>query len=127
MNSARNMKPWLLSGPAFILFLVLLLIPLVMTFLLSFNSFSFYGGIEDVYNFGNYLEVLGDSYFYEIFLRTFLIALGDDCFLCAAWRSRSLHFASDATICTVDYAARRSWSSPDLGRGAYIGLGHPSW
>ncbi len=80
MNSARNMKPWLLSGPAFILFLVLLLIPLVMTFLLSFNSFSFYGGIEDVYNFGNYLEVLGDSYFYEIFLRTFLIALATTVF-----------------------------------------------
>ncbi|WP_417829570.1 ABC transporter permease [Thalassospira sp.] len=80
MNSARNMKPWLLSGPAFILFLVLLLIPLVMTFLLSFNSFSFYGGIEDVYNFGNYLEILGDSYFYEIFLRTFLIALATTVF-----------------------------------------------
>lgn len=74
------MKPWLLSGPAFILFLVLLLIPLVMTFLLSFNSFSFYGGIEDVYNFGNYLEILGDSYFYEIFLRTFLIALATTVF-----------------------------------------------
>ncbi|WP_417436760.1 ABC transporter permease [Idiomarina abyssalis] len=75
MNSSRNIKPWLLSGPAFVLFLVLLLIPLVMTFALSFNSFSFYGGIEDVYSLENYVEVLGDSYFYEIFLRTFLIAL----------------------------------------------------
>ncbi|WP_289078233.1 ABC transporter permease [uncultured Thalassospira sp.] len=75
MKHPQNMKPWLLSGPAFVLFLVLLLIPLVMTFMLSFNSFSFYGGIEDVYTFGNYIEVLGDSYFYEIFLRTFLIAL----------------------------------------------------
>ncbi|MFH1803936.1 MAG: ABC transporter permease [Pseudomonadota bacterium] len=58
------------------LFLVFLLIPLVMTFLLSFNSFSFYGGIEESYGFGNYIEILSDSYFYEIFLRTFLIALG---------------------------------------------------
>ena len=80
MNTARSMKPWLLSGPAFVLFLVLLLIPLVMTFLLSFNSFSFYGGIEDVYTLGNYIEVLGDSYFYEIFLRTFLIALATTVF-----------------------------------------------
>lgn len=75
MTSFRTLKPWLLSGPAFLLFLVLLLVPLAMTFMLSFNSFSFYGGIEDTYDLGNYIEVLSDSYFYEIFLRTFLIAL----------------------------------------------------
>lgn len=67
--------PWLLSAPALALFLLLLLVPLAMTFLLSFNSFSFYGGIEKSYGLGNYAEVLSDSYFYEIFLRTFIIAL----------------------------------------------------
>ncbi|MDP2699778.1 ABC transporter permease [Thalassospira sp.] len=76
MNRLASAKPWLLSGPALLLFLVFLLIPLVMTFLLSFNSFSFYGGIEESYGLGNYIEILSDSYFYEIFLRTFLIALG---------------------------------------------------
>lgn len=67
--------PWLLSAPALALFLLLLLVPLAMTFLLSFNNFSFYGGIEKSYGLGNYAEVLSDSYFYEIFLRTFIIAL----------------------------------------------------
>ena len=66
---------WALSAPALVLFTVMLLVPLAMTFLLSFNSFSFYGGIEQTFGLGNYAEVLSDSYFYEIFLRTFAIAL----------------------------------------------------
>ena len=68
-------RPWALSAPALVLFVVLLLVPLGMTFVLSFNSFSFYGGIEPTIGLENYAEVLGDSYFYEIFARTFLIAL----------------------------------------------------
>ncbi len=73
--SARATRAWLLSTPALILFAVLLLVPLLMTFLLSFNSFDFYGGIGSDLSLANYAEVLGDSYFYEIFGRTFLIAL----------------------------------------------------
>ena len=73
---------WALSAPALVLFTVMLLVPLAMTFLLSFNSFSFYGGIEQTFGLGNYAEVLSDSYFYEIFLRTFAIALATTA-LCA--------------------------------------------
>lgn len=68
-------RPWLLSTPALILFAVLLIVPLIMTFLLSFNSFDFYDGIGSDISLANYREVLGDSYFYEIFGRTFAIAL----------------------------------------------------
>ena len=68
-------RPWLLSAPALILFAVLLIAPLIMTFLLSFNSFDFYDGIGSDMSLANYREVLGDSYFYEIFGRTFAIAL----------------------------------------------------
>lgn len=75
MEDQRTLTPWFLSAPALLLFLLLLLVPLVMTFILSFNSFSFYGGIRPTLGLGNYTDVLGDSYFYEIFLRTFLIAL----------------------------------------------------
>ncbi|MDR1827780.1 MAG: ABC transporter permease [Methylobacteriaceae bacterium] len=75
MNRQSAAKPWLLSAPALTLFLALLLTPLVMTFVLSFNSFNFYGGIKNTHDFGNYLDVLSDSFFYEIFARTFLIAL----------------------------------------------------
>ena len=75
MTKRTALTPWFLSAPALLLFLLLLLVPLVMTFILSFNSFSFYGGIKPTIGLGNYANVLGDSYFYEIFLRTFLIAL----------------------------------------------------
>ncbi|CBS89772.1 ABC transporter permease [Azospirillum lipoferum] len=66
--------PYLLSAPGLALFAVLLLVPLAMTFLLSLNSFSFYGGIENVWQLGNYAEIIADDYFHEVFLRTFRIA-----------------------------------------------------
>ncbi|WP_289151611.1 ABC transporter permease [uncultured Salipiger sp.] len=68
-------RPWLLSAPALILFGVLLLVPLGMTFVLSFNAFDFYEGIIPTTGLANYAEVLGDSYYWEIFGRTFGIAL----------------------------------------------------
>lgn len=68
-------SPWLLSSPALILFGVFLIAPLLMTFVLSFNSFDFYEGIGKDVSLANYREVLGDLYFYEIFGRTFAIAL----------------------------------------------------
>ncbi|MCF8482220.1 MAG: ABC transporter permease [Rhodospirillum sp.] len=74
--SSSAARPWLLSGPALALFASLLVTPIVMTVLLSFREFSFYGGISDTLGLSNYIEILGDGYFYEIFLRTFLIALG---------------------------------------------------
>lgn len=75
MSIGPHSKAWLLSAPAITLFLLLLLVPLAMTFILSFNSFSFYGGIKQTFGLENYADVLSDSYFFEIFLRTFLIAL----------------------------------------------------
>ena len=68
-------RAWLLSGPALVLFLTLLLAPMLMTLALTFNSFDFYGGIVNDFSFANYIDVLTDSYFYEIFGRTFVIAL----------------------------------------------------
>lgn len=66
--------PYLLSLPALALFAVLLLVPLAMTALLSLNGFSFYTGIQDVWSLSNYIEIASDSYFHEVFLRTFRIA-----------------------------------------------------
>jgi putative spermidine/putrescine transport system permease protein len=71
----RNWAPYLLSGPALGLFAVLLLVPLIATALLSLHSFSMYKGIVEVYRLTNYRDILSDSYFYEIFGRTFRIAL----------------------------------------------------
>lgn len=70
----RNWAPYLLSLPALALFATLLLVPLAMTALLSLNSFGFYTGIENVWRLDNYLEIVRDDYFHEVFLRTFRIA-----------------------------------------------------
>ncbi|WP_431856077.1 ABC transporter permease [Azospirillum sp.] len=71
----RLWAPYLLSLPALMLFGGLLVVPLAMTVLLSLNSFGFYTGIQDVWQFGNYLDILTDGYFHEVFLRTFRIAV----------------------------------------------------
>lgn len=67
--------PYLMAGPALALFAALLIVPLAATLVLSLNSFSLYKGIQDVYQLDNYADILSDSYFHEIFLRTLRIAL----------------------------------------------------
>ncbi|MCR8718304.1 ABC transporter permease [Pseudomonas syringae] len=64
-----------LSAPALALYIGLLVLPLGLTLLLSFNVFDYQVGIKsDAYTLANYTAVLTDSYFYEIFLRTFWIS-----------------------------------------------------
>lgn len=70
----KKYAPWLLSGPGAIFFLTLLGMPLLMTFFLSFYSFSYSEGIVTTFTFSNYFEVLTDSYFHEIFFRTYGIS-----------------------------------------------------
>jgi putative spermidine/putrescine transport system permease protein len=78
----KHLSPYLLSGPALIIFIVMLVVPMLMTLILSFNSFDFYGGIKQDFGWHNYLEVIQDSYFHNIFLRTYGIALAVT-FICA--------------------------------------------
>lgn len=69
-------RPYLLSTPALVLYFGMFMVPLAMTFLLSFNTFDMTrGGILYEYSLVNYLEVVSDSYFHEIFLRTFVISI----------------------------------------------------
>ena len=65
---------WLMCLPAFLLFVALVLVPLLMTLVLSFYRFDPASGPLAAFQFGNYAEVLGSSYFHTIFLRTFGIA-----------------------------------------------------
>ncbi|MDB5781840.1 ABC transporter permease [Caballeronia mineralivorans] len=67
--------PWLMSAPAFILFAVLVLTPLAMTVVLTFYRFDPASGPIAAFQFGNYVEVLTDSYYQAIFARTFGIAI----------------------------------------------------
>jgi len=72
-----NMKkvPFLLVSPAVLFYSIFLVTPLIITFLMSFHGYSMYTGISDDYSLANYIEVLTDSYFYEIFLRTFVMSI----------------------------------------------------
>ncbi|MEM5424626.1 MULTISPECIES: ABC transporter permease [Paraburkholderia] len=69
-DSRAGAAPWLLSAPALLLFLALLLVPLLLTFVLSFHVFSDIAGVQRAWTVTNYLEVLSDPYYGEIFLRT---------------------------------------------------------
>ena len=75
-NFKKNFTPWALSLPGLLLFVSLLLIPMLMTVVLSFNVYDAdTGAIPNEYTIAHYLKVLGDSYYYEIFFRTYWISL----------------------------------------------------
>ena len=67
--------PWLMSLPALALFAAVLVVPLIMTVLLSFHDWSQYGGIKPVFILKNWREIWSDPYYAEMFLRTFRIAV----------------------------------------------------
>jgi putative spermidine/putrescine transport system permease protein len=71
----RHFAPYLLTLPALLLFVGIVLIPIAMTVLLSFHDWGQYKGIEPVLILKNWREVASDGYFHEMFLRTFRIAL----------------------------------------------------
>ncbi len=66
--------PYLLIMPALVLFAAIVVVPLVMTIVLTFHDWGQYKGIEPVFILKNWREVLDDSYYYEVFGRTFKIA-----------------------------------------------------
>jgi putative spermidine/putrescine transport system permease protein len=67
--------PYLLSAPALLLFVGVVLIPIVMTVVLSFNDWSMTRGIIPELTLKNWEDVFGDAYFYSIFVRTLRVAL----------------------------------------------------
>jgi putative spermidine/putrescine transport system permease protein len=76
MAQESTVRPYLLSAPALLLYVGMFMIPLIMTFMMSFYSYDMTkGGIIYGFSLANYIEVLGDSYFHEIFLRTFIISI----------------------------------------------------
>lgn len=72
----RASAPWSLASPALLLFVGILLVPLALTAVLSFNAFDGMRGIQPNYTWANYAEVLTDGYYHEIFSRTALMSLG---------------------------------------------------
>ncbi len=72
---ALDKTPFLMTAPGVIFFIMLLGVPMLMTFLLSLHSYDFTTGIQPDWTISNYIEVLGDPYFHKIFGRTFGLAL----------------------------------------------------
>lgn len=68
-------QPWLLAGPALAVFAGLVVVPLAMTVLLSFYDWGQYKGIVAEFTLKQWREVFSDSYFLEVFARTFRIAI----------------------------------------------------
>ncbi len=64
-----------LLAPAALLFVAVVIIPLIMTVLLSLYSWGQYTGITEEFTLENWREVLSDPYFGEMFLRTLRISL----------------------------------------------------
>jgi putative spermidine/putrescine transport system permease protein len=67
--------PYALLTPGVLLFIGIVLIPIVMTVMLSFHDWGQYKGIEPVFILKNWREIAEDSYFHEMFWRTFKIAV----------------------------------------------------
>ncbi len=72
---AARLAPYLLTGPALLLCIGLLLAPLAATVLLSFYDWGQYKGIVEEFTLKNWIEVFSDEYFLEVFLRTLRVAL----------------------------------------------------
>ncbi len=73
-NSSGARTGLALALPAVMLFTGVVVIPLVMTVMLSFHDWGQYKGIEPVFILKNWLEIVDDPYYAEMFWRTFRIA-----------------------------------------------------
>lgn len=73
--TASTRTAYALAGPALLVFLGLVVTPLVMTALLSVYDWGQYRGIVAEPTLKNWIEVLTDTYYLEIFVRTLRIAL----------------------------------------------------
>lgn len=76
MSSVQNKAtPWWLSGPALLLFTALLLVPLALTAVLSFNVYDPATGPKaGEFTLAHYALVFSDSYYLGIFWRTFWVS-----------------------------------------------------
>lgn len=68
-------RPYLLSGPGLVFLIGFMFIPLGMTAVLSFQVYRSGVGAINEFTLGNYIAVVADTYYIEIFLRTFGLSL----------------------------------------------------
>lgn len=71
---ARALTPWLLVSPATLLFLGLVVLPLILTLILSFHAYDHNTGIQNSFTVSHYVKVVTDDYYLSIFWRTLRLA-----------------------------------------------------
>ncbi|MDJ1158687.1 ABC transporter permease [Chelatococcus sp. SYSU_G07232] len=67
-------RPYLLTAPALLLFGTLLVVPLALTAVLSFNAFDHTTGVKNELTLAHYAAILTDDYYFTVFFRTFWMA-----------------------------------------------------
>lgn len=68
------LRPWLLSTPALILYACFLMTPIGSVMLISLHHFQLVEA-SPAFTLDNYVEILSDGYFFDIYGRTFGVAL----------------------------------------------------
>lgn len=85
--------PYAMSGPAFLLFATLLIVPLALTALLSFSNFDHHVGVKGGLTLQHYAAVISDDFYHEIFLRTLRLS-GLTTLICIAVGAPEAYFLS---------------------------------
>lgn len=74
MSGRRALTSWMLVSPAALLFLGLVVLPLILTVILSFHAYDHTSGIQNSFTFEHYLTVFSDDYYLSVFWRTLRLA-----------------------------------------------------
>lgn len=74
-SGKRRSAALILLSPGLLIFAGVVIVPLIMTLLLSLHGWSMNRGIDPSISLHNYVEVITDGYFAEVFFRTLRISL----------------------------------------------------
>lgn len=74
MSERAGSRPWLLVAPGALLFIGMVVLPLILTAILSFHIYKEGTGVGNEFTIANYAAVFFDSYYLEIFWRTLRLA-----------------------------------------------------
>lgn len=75
MSAGRSTAtPFLLVGPGALLFLALVVLPLLLTVILSFHVYDHSSGLKNEFTLAHYAAVVSDDYYLGIFWRTLRLA-----------------------------------------------------
>lgn len=75
MSTSARSAPYWLTSPAILVMLALVAVPLLLTLSLSFYEFDPAKGVTEKLTWANYVSVLTDEYYHQIFLRSAWLAL----------------------------------------------------